>query len=180
MAYTSPRTWTTNEIVTAAIMNTHVRDNLLILGGTGGKVGIVRLFSEFSGNILDSAALAANTWGGNPGFKNFTIGSAASTIAIVVNGNIRAGNTTGSAADIGARVGLDNTGGGTWALGGGWLPASGYTNALAGAGATFLTGIPAGARNMYIEFKSSVATTLFLRPDINDLTRLTYQVIEFP
>lgn len=27
MAYTDPRTWTTNELVTAAIMNTHVRDN---------------------------------------------------------------------------------------------------------------------------------------------------------
>ena len=29
MAWTAPRTWTTGEIVTAAHMNTHVRDNLL-------------------------------------------------------------------------------------------------------------------------------------------------------
>jgi len=29
MAWTAPRTWTTGELVTAAIMNTHVRDNLL-------------------------------------------------------------------------------------------------------------------------------------------------------
>lgn len=29
MAWTAPRTWVTNEIVTAAMMNTHVRDNLL-------------------------------------------------------------------------------------------------------------------------------------------------------
>lgn len=28
MAWTAPRTWVTNELVTAAIMNTHVRDNL--------------------------------------------------------------------------------------------------------------------------------------------------------
>lgn len=28
MAWTTPRTWTTGEIVTAAMMNTHVRDNL--------------------------------------------------------------------------------------------------------------------------------------------------------
>ena len=28
MAWTTPRTWTTGETVTAAIMNTHVRDNL--------------------------------------------------------------------------------------------------------------------------------------------------------
>lgn len=29
MAWTAPRTWVTGEIVTAALMNTHVRDNLL-------------------------------------------------------------------------------------------------------------------------------------------------------
>lgn len=28
MAWTTPRTWTTSELVTASIMNTHVRDNL--------------------------------------------------------------------------------------------------------------------------------------------------------
>jgi hypothetical protein len=31
MAYTTPRTWTTGETVTAAIMNTHVRDNISAL-----------------------------------------------------------------------------------------------------------------------------------------------------
>jgi hypothetical protein len=28
MAYTTPRTWTAGETVTAALMNTHLRDNL--------------------------------------------------------------------------------------------------------------------------------------------------------
>lgn len=32
MAWTAPRTWTTSETVTAAIMNAHVRDNLLETG----------------------------------------------------------------------------------------------------------------------------------------------------
>lgn len=36
MAWTAPRTWTTGELVTAAIMNTHVRDNLLHLGEPAG------------------------------------------------------------------------------------------------------------------------------------------------
>ncbi len=31
MAWTAPRTWVTGEVVTAAIMNTHLRDNLLAL-----------------------------------------------------------------------------------------------------------------------------------------------------
>jgi len=47
MAWTTPRTWTTGELVTAAIMNTHVRDNLNvvntstvqgIIGGTGAAI----------------------------------------------------------------------------------------------------------------------------------------------
>lgn len=32
MAWTTPRTWTDGELVTAAIMNTHVRDNLNAIG----------------------------------------------------------------------------------------------------------------------------------------------------
>lgn len=36
MAWTTPRTWTTGETVTAAIMNTHVRDNLDFLHGHHG------------------------------------------------------------------------------------------------------------------------------------------------
>jgi len=33
MAWTAPRTWVTGEVVTAALMNTHVRDNLLAVQG---------------------------------------------------------------------------------------------------------------------------------------------------
>jgi hypothetical protein len=38
MAWTAPATWSTNEIVTAAKMNTHVRDNLAYLKGGAGTV----------------------------------------------------------------------------------------------------------------------------------------------
>ena len=31
MAWTAPRTWVAGELVTAALFNTHLRDNLLIL-----------------------------------------------------------------------------------------------------------------------------------------------------
>ncbi len=34
MAWTVPRTWVTGEQVTAALMNTHIKDNLLAIGGT--------------------------------------------------------------------------------------------------------------------------------------------------
>jgi hypothetical protein len=32
VAWTAPRTWVASEVVTAAIMNTHIRDNMLSLG----------------------------------------------------------------------------------------------------------------------------------------------------
>ncbi len=31
MAWTAPRTWVAGEVVTAALLNTHVRDNLQVL-----------------------------------------------------------------------------------------------------------------------------------------------------
>lgn len=36
MAWTAPRTWVTGELVTAALLNTHLRDNLLHLGESAG------------------------------------------------------------------------------------------------------------------------------------------------
>ena len=36
MAWTTPRTWVSGELVTASMMNTHVRDNLLYLYGLSG------------------------------------------------------------------------------------------------------------------------------------------------
>ena len=54
MAYTSPRTWSTGEVVTAALMNTHLRDNLLALATTGGK-----LLHEAGGMEIDISGVAA-------------------------------------------------------------------------------------------------------------------------
>ena len=39
MAWTTPRTWVVGEVPTAAIMNTHVRDNLTHLGSTHAHNG---------------------------------------------------------------------------------------------------------------------------------------------
>ena len=42
MAWTAPRTWTTSEVVSATIMNTHIRDNLLWLYGARVTADAVR------------------------------------------------------------------------------------------------------------------------------------------
>jgi hypothetical protein len=51
MAWTAPRTWTTGEVVTAAIMNTHVRDNLAFLKEIA--------YVEFTANVTVNATTAA-------------------------------------------------------------------------------------------------------------------------
>lgn len=40
MAWSAPRTWSVSEVVTAAMMNTHIRDNLKYLKGQAGGVAI--------------------------------------------------------------------------------------------------------------------------------------------
>ena len=53
MAWTAPRTWVVAEIVTASVMNTHVRDNLLALSqhvhdqGEAGDGARLRYFRWF-------------------------------------------------------------------------------------------------------------------------------------
>ncbi|MGH2663694.1 MAG: hypothetical protein ACRDH8_13010 [Actinomycetota bacterium] len=50
MAWTAPRTWVTSEVVTASVMNTHVRDNETFLRGGHG----CRAYRGAAGNINNS------------------------------------------------------------------------------------------------------------------------------
>lgn len=49
MAWTTPRTWVAGEIVTAALLNTHVRDNLLAVSGIWQ--GYTPTISGFTGTL---------------------------------------------------------------------------------------------------------------------------------
>ena len=50
MAWTTPRTWVTNELVTAAMLNTHIRDNLNYLLNPNG------FFTSSTGTFTTSSA----------------------------------------------------------------------------------------------------------------------------
>lgn len=56
MAYTTPRTWVTDEVVTAVILNAHVRDNLTWLYGmwTGSR----SIDTYYAGSVVTSTAAA--------------------------------------------------------------------------------------------------------------------------
>lgn len=71
MAWTSPKTWSVGELVTAAMLNTHLRDNLITLwkGSAAGDMEYysgaaakVRLPIGASGQVL-TAASGAPAWG---------------------------------------------------------------------------------------------------------------------
>lgn len=64
-AWTSPRTWTVGETVTAAMMNTHVRDNLNAIGAqaarSGYNLGSAAAFGNGAEQMAGYGATAAFT-----------------------------------------------------------------------------------------------------------------------
>lgn len=67
-AWTAPRTWVTSEVVTSSIMNTHVRDNLLVVkrqhAATVADTTIANTLTETNVHTSTLAAgeLGANGW----------------------------------------------------------------------------------------------------------------------
>lgn len=57
MAYTSPKTWVTGEILTASDMNTYVRDQFLAIAGTAGKVDASSTVKNVQGEVIILQAL---------------------------------------------------------------------------------------------------------------------------
>lgn len=67
MAWTTPRTWVTGELVTASIMNTHIRDNENALAARAlafwiGDVASVALTSGVKGYLYLPFAMTLSAW----------------------------------------------------------------------------------------------------------------------
>lgn len=66
MAWTTPRTWVTSELVTAALMNTHLRDNLNFLTTNTPNLAVASITQTASPYTAASAiVILGNTSGGN-------------------------------------------------------------------------------------------------------------------
>ena len=96
MAYSDPRTWVTGELVTAALMNAQLRDNLdaVIEGTTGAYVNAVVGPHAIGGSTVDYVRLGLT--------GAFTSGGA-STVAF---GTYTSGVLTGHSADSAAIAGV--------------------------------------------------------------------------
>lgn len=105
MAWTSPRTWSTGELVTAAIMNTHIKDNLSDIA-FNGHMAKARA-QDLAGNGIattETVELTATlsipaSWAGydiEAEFSGSVRESGTLTAARNVNGRIRLTNATGT------------------------------------------------------------------------------------
>lgn len=68
MAYTAPRTWVTGEVVTAVLMNTHIRDNLNAIASSSGLLkkvagGLEQSISSGDKGTILSALSSSGNWG---------------------------------------------------------------------------------------------------------------------
>lgn len=108
MAWSSPRTWVAAEVPTAAIFNTHVRDNLTYL--FSGRAGSSVLRDNGSSYTTTSAS-----------FANIDVTNITQTVTInsgkalvYLTGTVAVGSTTTAAFDIavdGTRIGASGTNG---------------------------------------------------------------------
>lgn len=89
-AWTAPRTWVANEIVTAALMNTHVRDNLLYLKGITDTTGyMLRLNGAVNRDCgLDPADSSTYYMGGELPYCGVTTSATFEKLFIPITGRI--------------------------------------------------------------------------------------------
>lgn len=138
MAWTTPRTWVAGETVTAAIMNTHVRDNLTAAATT---------FIADSGAVVSSVTLSTTSAFASPATVTFTL-TVQTRLRIDVNAQFqpatavqgrylcRAGYNSGASAVIGSVIptGLSGSAQSQTAGGGGSVTTGGFGFPLLAAG----------------------------------------------
>ena len=102
MAWTTPRTWTTGELVTAAIMNKHIRDNLNALFSPATDVATITTdITTTNTSFEDATGLSVTlTTAGDTVLAIFTgtIGGDVSTTQVFLDfhdGSVRLGGTEG-------------------------------------------------------------------------------------
>lgn len=62
MAWTAPRTWVTGEIVTASLLNTHLRDNMLTVTPAGAILGYGNSAAPSGWLACDGTAVSRTTY----------------------------------------------------------------------------------------------------------------------
>lgn len=146
MAWTTPRTWATGEVVTASIMNTHVRDNLNAVGASTAQVTTSETTTSTSYTDLATSGPAVTR----------TTGTTALILITAQVANSGAGNgdyvgvavsgaTTAAASDTGVIVSA---------------PVANYSDA--GAAVVYTNALNAGSNTFTLKYRVSAGTGTFL------------------
>lgn len=104
MAWTAPRTWVAGELVTAALLNTHVRDNLLVtapavMTTTGDMV--YASAANTPARLAGAVGLLHGAVGAAPSYSAVITGDiAANAITPAVQSDTSSGETTTGTSDI--------------------------------------------------------------------------------
>jgi hypothetical protein len=112
MSWTTPRTWVTGELVTASLLNTHVRDNLSYIISSSGLLSI----AGFGAHALSTGGTGGNTFAvanTTAGTGNFAqIGAVRDgTLGLYLQAFASTWTTTGSHVQAGAELQSDGAGG---------------------------------------------------------------------
>lgn len=185
MAWTAPRTWVTDELVTAAIMNTHVRDNLSFLKSVQDTLVTYRetvtAWTEFATNAASVTPFTSTPDGFNIldvvlGLRSDAAAQNFDDIQLDVNDDASAGVynsvTMGAFDSLGTDtlfVTNDNTSGY-------WLAATTATGATATTDFLGVLHLRIYNYTSTTQFKHVIGTRLAIR-DASNLT--TYQVGQF-
>lgn len=153
MAWTAPRTWTVGQILTAAQLNTDVRDNMLYLAGSTGLGGVIGLHLLASGTVAGTVAANIDLTSISGSYRNLQLqllgrGDRVATSDSVL---LRLNNDSGSNYDRQRSDALNTTLAGAESIGG----TSIYVGEIAAASA------PAGGAGVLVIDLPGYAQTTF-------------------
>jgi hypothetical protein len=117
MAWTTPRTWTTGEIVTAALMNTHLRDNLnvtapAVMTAQGDLLyaSAANAPARLAKDANSTRSLTNTGTNNNPAWAQVALATGVSGTLPVANGGTGATSLTDKAVLISQDTGTDAVG----------------------------------------------------------------------
>ena len=113
MAWTAPRTWVTAEIVTASLLNVHVRDNLLVtapgIATTAGRILVVGGTNAIVERLADGALVNTSETTASTSYTNLStsgpsVSATTGTRAIIWLGSQIANDTGGGQSYMGVDI----------------------------------------------------------------------------
>jgi len=146
MAYTTPRTWTDDEVPDEVVMNTHIRDNLIALKDPPSSSYTMNQGSDYSTTSTSFTDIDATNLG-------LTITTAGGDVTVSINMSFEVGSANRWYLDVdvdGARTGGDD----------GIFVTQGIANPYSLSMNYTISGLTAGPHTFKLQWKTSGGTLI--------------------